>query len=103
LIFFISEYIFYCVLVDTVSETIRYIVVVLFSCRCLLNYQAMETPAKHYKFVNSKTSNVIYYYSVDANLNAQQTKEQLNIVKAQVAANNGLFLETVYWEEIQEQ
>jgi intein-encoded DNA endonuclease-like protein len=46
----------------------------LSSYRCLLNYQAMETPVKHYKFVNSKPSNIIYYLSVDTNLDAQQLK-----------------------------
>ncbi|MDT3402428.1 hypothetical protein QE417_001500 [Mucilaginibacter terrae] len=28
----------------------------------------METPVKHYKFINSRTDNVIYYYSLDSSL-----------------------------------
>ena len=63
----------------------------------------METSLKHYKFVNSKTDNIIYYYSVDASLNPDQVKEQLETVKAQVAVTNGLFSQTVYWEEINEE
>lgn len=63
----------------------------------------METPLKHYKFVNSKTGNIIYYHSVSASLNADQVKEQLETVKAQVASNIGMFLETVYWEEIKDE
>jgi len=63
----------------------------------------METPVKHYKFVNSKTGNVIYYYSVDGTLNPDKVKEQLEVIKAQVAVNNGMFLETVYWEEVKEE
>jgi len=63
----------------------------------------METPIKHYKFVNSKTDNIIYYYSIDASLKPDQVKEQLETIKAQVAKSNGMFLETVYWEEIREE
>lgn len=63
----------------------------------------MESPVKHYKFVNSKTGNIIYYHSVNADLDLNQAKEQLETIKAQVAVNNGLFLETVYWEEIKEE
>jgi hypothetical protein len=59
----------------------------------------METPVKHYKFINSKTDNIIYYYTVEDNLSANQIKEKLDTIKAQVATDNGLFLETVYWEE----
>jgi hypothetical protein len=62
----------------------------------------METPVKHYKFVNSKTDNVIYYFSIDGNLSAADAKEKLEAVKAKVASNNGVFLETIYWEEIRE-
>jgi len=63
----------------------------------------METTVKHYKFVNSKTDNIIYYYSASSNLNPEQLKEQLETIKAQVAVNNGMFLETVYWEEIKDE
>ncbi|MFD1257656.1 hypothetical protein ACFQ3S_12680 [Mucilaginibacter terrae] len=63
----------------------------------------METPVKHYKFINSRTENVIYYYTVEGNLNPEQIKEKLNIIKAQVAVTNGVFLDTVYWEEIKDE
>jgi hypothetical protein len=65
----------------------------------LINILTMETPVKHYKFINSKTDNIIYYYTVEDNLSANQIKEKLDTIKAQVATDNGLFLETVYWEE----
>lgn len=60
----------------------------------------METPVKHYKFINSKTDNIIYHYTLEGELNTAQVKEKLDTIKAQVAANNGVFLETVYWEEV---
>ncbi|WP_295773048.1 hypothetical protein [uncultured Mucilaginibacter sp.] len=62
----------------------------------------METPVKHYKFINSRTDNVIFYYSLDAGLSDEQRKEKLEAVKADVASKNGVFLNTVYWEEIKE-
>jgi hypothetical protein len=62
----------------------------------------METPAKHYRFVNSNTGNTIYHYSVDANLAPAQVIEQLDVIKAQVAVTNRIFLETVYWEEVRD-
>lgn len=63
----------------------------------------METPVKHYKFINSRTENVIYYYSLDSNLSVDESKEKLEAVKAQVATNNGVFLDTVYWEEVKDE
>ena len=63
----------------------------------------MNTPVKHYKFINSRTDNVIYYYSVDSNLTTEQAKEKLEAIKSQVAASNGVFLDTVYWEEIKDE
>ncbi|MVN89702.1 hypothetical protein [Mucilaginibacter aquatilis] len=62
----------------------------------------METPVKHYKFINSRTDNVIFYYSLDAGLSDEQRKEKLEAVKADVASKNGVFLNTVYWEEVKE-
>jgi len=64
----------------------------------------METPVKHFKFINSKTDNVIYYYSIDdGNIDPIQIKNKLEAIKAEVAVNNGVFLETVYWEEVKEE
>ena len=63
----------------------------------------MNTPVKHYKFINSRTDNVIYYYTVDSNLSQEQVKEKLEAIKSQVAVNNGVFLDTVYWEEIKDE
>jgi len=63
----------------------------------------MEAPVKHYKFVNSRTDNVIYYYSLDSTLSPVESKEKLDAIKAQVATNNGVFLDTVYWEEIKDE
>ncbi|UEG52016.1 hypothetical protein LLH06_13695 [Mucilaginibacter daejeonensis] len=62
----------------------------------------METPVKHYKFINSRTDNVIYYHSLESNLSPEQVREKLETLKAQVARNNGVFLDTIYWEEIKE-
>lgn len=63
----------------------------------------MKTPARHYKFINSKTGNVIYYHSFTNGQNEQDVKKELEKVKAQVAVQNTLYLDTVYWEEIKEE
>jgi hypothetical protein len=62
----------------------------------------MDTPVKHYKFVNSKTDNVIYYYSVSTDLSEEQIKQKLEAVKSRVAVDNGVYAGTVYWEEVKE-
>jgi hypothetical protein len=62
----------------------------------------MDTSVKHYRFINSRTENVIYYYSVDSTLTTEQIKEKLDAIKAQVAVANGVFFDTVYWEEVRE-
>ncbi len=63
----------------------------------------METDSKHYKFINSKTGNAIYYYTLNNNLSPEQIRKQLDVIKAEVAVANGIFLETVYWEEIKDE
>ncbi|WP_345951681.1 MULTISPECIES: hypothetical protein [unclassified Mucilaginibacter] len=63
----------------------------------------METSAKHFRFVNTKTDNVIYYYSVDYASSSENLKETLNAIKAQVATSNGLDINTLYWEEVREE
>lgn len=62
----------------------------------------MKKPNKHYKFINSQTGYVIYYYSINDALAAEKIKQELEKVKAQVAIKNGIYLDTVYWEEIKE-
>ncbi len=63
----------------------------------------MKKSAKHFKFINSKTDNVIFYYSLSDDLDHDKTKEELEKIRTQVAINNGIFLDTVYWEEIKEE
>ena len=63
----------------------------------------MEAPVKHYKFINSRTDNIIYYYSLDSTLGPGECREKLEAIKAQVATNIGVFLDTVYWEEIKDE
>jgi transcription initiation factor IIE alpha subunit len=62
----------------------------------------MATNTRHYKFINSKTGNALYYYSVEGEKTPEQLKEELDKIRDQVASNNGLFMETVYWEEVLE-
>lgn len=62
----------------------------------------MKTDNKHYKFINSQTGNAIYYCAVDAALREDEAKAELNKVKAQVAIQNHMFLDIVYWEEIKD-
>lgn len=62
----------------------------------------MGAADKHYKFINSKTDYAIFYYSVSSDLSADEIREQLEKVRAQVAAKNEVFFDTIYWEEIKE-
>ena len=62
----------------------------------------MKKSEKHYKFINGRTGYAIFYYSISDALEAEKVKEELEKVKAQVAVKNGIYLGTVYWEEIKE-
>ena len=55
---------------------------------------------KHYKFINSKTGNVIYYHSLSSALTPDELKAELEKIKAQVATQNAIIWSTIYWEEI---
>ncbi|QQL48679.1 hypothetical protein [Mucilaginibacter ginkgonis] len=57
---------------------------------------------KHFKFINSKTGNTIFYYSYTAGGDAQHLKAELEKIKEQVAIQNGVFTGTIYWEEVVE-
>jgi hypothetical protein len=63
----------------------------------------MKKAAKHYKFINSKTGYAIYYYSINDDPEPKKVKEELNKIKAQVAIQNGIYVDTVYYEEIKEE
>lgn len=63
---------------------------------------AMKKTNKHYKFINSKTGYAIYYHSLADDLEEKQIKKELEKIKAQVAIKNGIYLETVYWEEVKD-
>ena len=58
---------------------------------------------KHYKFINSKTGYVIYYHSLSSAMTPDEIKAELEKVKAQVAINNSLFSDTIYFEEIKDE
>lgn len=62
----------------------------------------MATEIRHFKFINSKTGNTIYYHSVTGITEAQKLKQELEKIRDKVASDNGVFMETVYWEEITE-
>ena len=62
----------------------------------------MKKPNKHYKFINSKTGNVIHYHSMVENADKQKVKDELDAIKKDVAIKNGIYLGTVYWEEIKD-
>ena len=63
----------------------------------------MKKHNKHYKFINSKTGNAIFYCSLNEDLNNDKIKEELDKIHAQVAIQNGIYKETVYWEEIKDE
>ncbi len=54
---------------------------------------------KHYKFINSKTGNVLFYHSLNSDMGAAEIKIELEKIKAHVAIQNAVFLDTIYWEE----
>lgn len=60
----------------------------------------MATPARHFKFINSKTGNTIYYYTITEEKDQAAITEELDKIRDQVAVNNAVFMETIYWEEI---
>jgi hypothetical protein len=62
----------------------------------------MQADTKHYQFINSQTGNTIYYHAISAKLTPPELKKELEKVKAQVAVKNALFLDVIYWEEIQD-
>ena len=64
----------------------------------------MEAAAdKHYKFINSKTGNVLFYHSLKSDIGIDQIKVELDKIKAQVASQHSVFLGTIYWEEIKKE
>lgn len=62
----------------------------------------MKTDKKHYKFINSKTGNVIYHYTLKGNPGEDEVKIKMERIKAEVATKNTMFLDTIYWEEEKE-
>ena len=63
----------------------------------------MPTTEKHYRFINSKTGNALYYYTLNGELPEDKARQQLESIKAEVAVSNGVFFETIYWEQIKEE
>ena len=62
----------------------------------------MKSAEKHYKFINSKTGYAIFYHSLNSKMGIEEAKVELEQVRMQVAINNVIPLNTVYWEEIKE-
>ena len=58
---------------------------------------------KHYKFINSRTGNVIYYHSLSSELSPAAIKLELEKIIAQVAVQNSIPVHTIYWEEVKAQ
>jgi hypothetical protein len=62
----------------------------------------MKPADKHYKLINSKTGYVIYYHSISCDCPAEEAKAELQGVRTRVAIQNGIYLETIYWEEMKQ-
>lgn len=62
----------------------------------------MKAGDKHYKCVNSRTGYAIYYHSLSGMLSDEETKTELEKIRARVAIQNGIYLETLYWEEMKQ-
>ena len=54
---------------------------------------------KHYKFINSETGNVIYFLSVPADRN--DAKGILESTKHKLAVENGIYIDSIYYTEVQ--
>ena len=63
----------------------------------------MHAEDKHYKFINSKTGYANFYHTLKGNTGMEEGKAELEKVRAQVAIQNTISLDTVYWEEIKEE
>ncbi|MEO8884537.1 MAG: hypothetical protein ABI367_00645 [Mucilaginibacter sp.] len=61
------------------------------------------TSATRYKFINSKTGNIIYYHTLKLVLSVDEIKVEMEKVKAKVATKNALPSDTIYWEEIKDE
>jgi hypothetical protein len=59
----------------------------------------MKAADRHFKFINSKTGYVIFHYTIKEELSEADLKAELEKIKADVATKNGVFLNTIYWEE----
>lgn len=57
---------------------------------------------RHFRYINSKTGNALYYHSVTDITEADKLKQELEKIRDKVASDNGVFMETIYWEEITE-
>lgn len=62
----------------------------------------MKNADKRYKFINSETGYIIYYWSIKRDLELNEVRDELERVKALVAIKNKIFMGTIYWEEIKE-
>ena len=62
----------------------------------------MKAGDKHYKCVNSKTGYVIYYHSLSGMLSEEDIRAELEKIRARVAIQNGIYLGTLYWEEMKQ-
>jgi hypothetical protein len=62
----------------------------------------MATNVRHFKYINSKTGNTIYHYSIKGVSEPDKLKLELEKIRDKVASDNGVFMETIYWEEIVE-
>ncbi|MEO3406635.1 hypothetical protein AAFN85_22155 [Mucilaginibacter sp. CAU 1740] len=62
----------------------------------------MKAGDKHYKCVNSRTGYAIYYHSLSRMLSDEEIRTELEKIRARVAIQNGIYLETLYWEEMKQ-
>ncbi len=62
----------------------------------------MKAQDKHFKLINSATGYVIYYHTLNGELEKDRIKEELEKVKAQVAIKNNIYIETIFWQEIKD-
>lgn len=59
----------------------------------------METPLKHYEFINVRTGNAIAYVSLPADMEQAERLAALERKKTELAAANQLNFELIYWQD----
>lgn len=62
----------------------------------------MKANVRHFKFINGQTGNVIAFFSIDSSIDECKIKENLEREQKKLAIEKGVYLDTIYWQEIKD-